>query len=70
MGNNSSVDRSRGKNWAWMESMRLDPNESCLAQRYNSTLYASVGPAVMGSVPAAEKIPPFYDEDGRGKFFP
>ena len=47
------------KNLAWMENMRLDPNESCLDQRYNSTQYANVGPT-MTSVPAAEKIPPFH----------
>ena len=50
-----------------MENMRLNPNESCYAQRYSCTPYAGVGHAMMGSVPAAEKIPHFCDEDGRGK---
>ena len=47
--------------------MRLDPDESCLAQRYRSAPHAKVGPAMMGSFPAAEKIPGFCDEDGKGK---
>ena len=28
---------------------------------------SGVGPAMMGSTPAAEKVIPFYDEDGKGK---
>ena len=59
MGYNASVDRAKTSNSAWMENMRLNPNESCLAQRYSRVPHAGVGPAMMGSVPAAEKIPHF-----------
>ena len=65
MGYNVSVDRARNANPAWMENMRLNPEESCLAQRYSSAPYAGMGPAMMGSFQAAEKIPPISDEDGR-----
>jgi len=43
------VDRTKGPRPAWAENMRLDPEESCLAQRYRSALHANVGPAMMGS---------------------
>ena len=40
-----------------------DPNVSCLAQRLVATHYINVGPAMIGSMAAAERIPPFSDED-------
>ena len=61
------VDRTKGPKPAWVENMRLDSDESCLAQRYRSAPYANVGPAMMGSIPAAEKISDFCKENRRRK---
>ena len=41
----------------------LDPNVSCLAQRFVATPYSNVGPAMIGSIAAAERIPKFSDEE-------
>jgi len=51
----------------WAQPLTLDPDESCLAQRYKCAPHANVGPAMMGNFPAAEKIKGFHDEDGSGK---
>jgi len=32
------VDRTKGQRPAWVEDMQLDPEDSCLAQRYNRTV--------------------------------
>ena len=66
-GEHHIADRTVGFTPPWAEHMTLDPDESCLAQRYKCTPHANVGPAMMGNFPAAEKIPGFCDEDGKGK---
>ena len=43
--------------------IRPDPNVSCLAQKLVATPYSNVGPAMMGSMAVAERIPHFSDED-------
>ena len=43
--------------------IRPDPNVSCLVQKLVATPYSNVGPAMMGSMAAAERIPHFSDED-------
>ena len=45
------------------DNTRLDPNVSCLAQRLVATPYSKVGPAMIGSIVAAERIPKFSDEE-------
>ena len=45
------------------DDTRLDPNVSCLAQRLVATLYSNVGPAMIRSLAAAERIPKFSDEE-------
>jgi len=42
---------------------RSEPNVSCLAPRATATPYSRVGPAMMGNMAAAERTPPFSDED-------
>ena len=43
--------------------IRLNPNESCLAQRFTSTPYSEVGPAMIGTYAATERILKFSDEE-------
>ena len=57
------VDHTKGQKPAWAEDMQLDPDDSCLALRYKSAPYANVGPAMMGNVPAVDKITGFCDEE-------
>jgi len=45
------------------EEIWLNPNESCLVQRFESTPNSEVGPAMIGTSAAAEKIPMFSDEE-------
>ena len=55
MGYNVSIYCARSAKPGWMENMQLNRNELCLAQSSSSVPFAGVGPAMMGSVPAAEK---------------
>ena len=55
-GENWGANSVRGRN-------RLNPNESCLVQRFRSMPYSEVGPAMIGTSAAAEKIPKFSDEE-------
>ena len=48
---------------AHADDTRMDPNVSCLAQRFISTPYSDVGPAMIGNWAAAEQITKFSDED-------
>ena len=45
------------------EEIRLDPNESCLAERYKSTPHANVGLAKIGTTVAADRISNFSNKD-------
>jgi len=47
----------------YADDLRLNPNESCLAQRYKSTPYTEVGPAMISTSAAAEKTQRLSDED-------
>jgi len=67
VGYNASVDLAKSANPTWMETTRLNPNESCLAQRYGCVPHTGVGPTMMKSVPAAKKIQSFCDEDVKWK---
>ena len=42
---------------------RMDPNVSCLAQRFIGTPYSNVGPAMIGNYAAGDRITKFSDED-------
>ena len=59
-------DRTQGQRLAWVEEIRLDPEEFCLAQRFKSAPYAHVGPAMIGNIGTADRINNFSDKE-RGK---
>ena len=48
---------------AWSEEIRLDPNESCLAQRFRRTPFSEVAPAMIGNWVATVKNPKFGEEE-------
>ena len=50
------LDRTIGPRHACAEEIWLDPNESCLAQRFRNALYVNVGPAMIGTMVVADRI--------------